>query len=58
MRRRGLLIGAAGAAIVTVSARAQNFPAKPLRLVVPFTPGGAGWEDAAAEAAAARQAAA
>src|SRR4026209_366888 len=39
MRRRRLLVGAAGAAIVT-TARAQNFPAKPLRLVVPFTPGG------------------
>jgi tripartite-type tricarboxylate transporter receptor subunit TctC len=39
MRRRSLLAGAAGAAIVT-TARAQNFPAKPLRLIVPFTPGG------------------
>ena len=39
MRRRSLLAGAAGAAIVT-AARAQNFPAKPLRLIVPFTPGG------------------
>jgi len=40
MRRRRLLIGATGAAIVTAPARAQTFPAKPLRLIVPFTPGG------------------
>jgi tripartite-type tricarboxylate transporter receptor subunit TctC len=40
MRRRRLIVGAAGAALVTAAARAQNFPAKPLRLVVPFTPGG------------------
>ena len=39
MRRRSLLAGAAGAAIVT-TAWAHNFPAKPLRLIVPFTPGG------------------
>jgi len=40
MQRRRLLIGAASASIATAAARAQNFPAKPLRLVVPFTPGG------------------
>jgi tripartite-type tricarboxylate transporter receptor subunit TctC len=40
MRRRRLIVGAAGAALVTAAARAQNFPAKPLRLIVPFTPGG------------------
>jgi tripartite-type tricarboxylate transporter receptor subunit TctC len=40
MRRRRLIVGAAGATLVTAAARAQNFPAKPLRLIVPFTPGG------------------
>jgi tripartite-type tricarboxylate transporter receptor subunit TctC len=40
MRRRRLIVSAAGAALVTAAARAQNFPAKPLRLIVPFTPGG------------------
>ena len=39
MLRRHLLAGAAGAGVIA-SARAQSFPAKPLHLVVPFTPGG------------------
>src|SRR5260221_11153260 len=39
MLRRRLLAGAVGAGVVA-TARAQNFPAKPLHLIVPFTPGG------------------
>ena len=37
--RRTLLLGT-GAALVTGRARAQNFPSKPIRLVVPYSPGG------------------
>jgi tripartite-type tricarboxylate transporter receptor subunit TctC len=43
MRRRRLLAGAAGIGFVAtarVTTRAQSFPAKPLHLIVPFTPGG------------------
>ena len=37
--RRTFLLGT-GAALVTGRARAQNFPSKPIRLVVPYSPGG------------------
>src|SRR5882757_1187761 len=43
MRRRRLLAGAAGIGIVATAratTRAQSFPARPLHLIVPFTPGG------------------
>lgn len=39
MRRRLLLAGAASAALVT-TARAQSFPSRPVRIIVPYTPGG------------------
>src|SRR5260221_4979344 len=39
MLRRRLLAGAVGAGVVA-TARAQNFPAKPFRLIVPYTQGG------------------
>src|SRR5262249_6510046 len=39
MRRRHLLSGVASAALAT-TARAQSFPSKPVRIVVPYTPGG------------------
>jgi tripartite-type tricarboxylate transporter receptor subunit TctC len=39
-RRTALLWGAAAALACTRSANAQGFPARPLRIVVPFTPGG------------------
>lgn len=39
MLRRRLLAAAAGAG-VAATARAQSFPAKPLHLIVPYTPGG------------------
>lgn len=39
MLRRHLLAAAASAGIAT-TARAQSFPAKPLHLIVPYTPGG------------------
>jgi len=39
MRRRRLLVGVAGGAFVTAAARAQNFPAKPLRLIVRWSCG-------------------
>ena len=39
MRRRRLLAGAAAAGVAS-AAGAQSFPAKPLHLVVPYTPGG------------------
>ena len=44
MSRRKFLLWTAGAAAVpavTRIARAQNFPARPIRLVIPFPPGGA-----------------
>lgn len=34
------IVAAALAALLSVSAQAQNWPAKPIRLVVPFAPGG------------------
>ena len=41
MRRRDLLgAGLAGAAMMAMPARAQNFPNKPVRWIVPFAPGG------------------
>ena len=40
MRRGGLLLGLALLAALTASATAQQFPAKPITLVVPYAPGG------------------
>ncbi|WP_073134595.1 Bug family tripartite tricarboxylate transporter substrate binding protein [Muricoccus roseus] len=39
--RRGLLLGALAAPALLRPARAQGFPTRSIRLVVPFTPGGA-----------------
>jgi tripartite-type tricarboxylate transporter receptor subunit TctC len=39
--RRGLLLGAAPALVLARSVQAQEFPVRPLRLVVPFPAGGA-----------------
>jgi len=39
-RRRVLLAGAAGAASLALPALAETYPSRPLRIVVPFTPGG------------------
>lgn len=42
MLPRRLALGGALAAAVAASARAQDFPSKPLRLIVPYPPGGVG----------------
>jgi tripartite-type tricarboxylate transporter receptor subunit TctC len=39
MQRRDLLLGAA-AGVMTWPSQAQAWPAKPIRLIVPFPPGG------------------
>ncbi len=40
MNRRPFLVGAIGVIGSAVSARGQSFPDKPVKIVVPFTPGG------------------
>src|ERR1700761_9296339 len=40
MKRRVFVASAASAAIIGTRARADTFPGKPIRFVVPFTPGG------------------
>lgn len=39
-RRAALLAGAGAAMSLAFAARAQSFPTKPMRIIVPFTPGG------------------
>ena len=39
MRRRSVLLGVATASLAA-PAQAQQFPSKPVRIVVPYTPGG------------------
>ena len=40
LRRRFSIVALAAAALVPLALRAQTFPAKPLKIVVPFAPGG------------------
>jgi len=40
MKRRVFVASAASAAIIGTRARADTFPSKPIRFIVPFTPGG------------------
>jgi tripartite-type tricarboxylate transporter receptor subunit TctC len=40
LARRGLLLASAGAIAAPGLVRAQSFPARPVRIAVPFTPGG------------------